>query len=98
VVVTANSATGTITGEFGVDSTQGIAVTPDGSQAFAAQTGKYSVVAINAATGASKTIFVGEFPQDVAVSPDGKTVYATITGPDDGRRRPGSDRGDRHRY
>jgi YVTN family beta-propeller protein len=66
------------------DTTEGVAVTPDGSQIFAAQTGQYSVVALNTTTKAKTTIFVGAYPQDVAISPNGQQVYATVTGGDTG--------------
>jgi YVTN family beta-propeller protein len=68
----------------GIDTTEGVAVTPDGSQVFAAETGQYDVVAYNTATATSTPIEVGAYPQDVAVSPDGSTVYATVTAGDTG--------------
>jgi YVTN family beta-propeller protein len=68
----------------GIDTTEGVAVTPDGSQVFGAETGQYDVVAYNTATATSTTIEVGAYPQDVAMSPDGSTVYATVTGGDTG--------------
>ncbi|MBO0728009.1 MAG: beta-propeller fold lactonase family protein [Acidimicrobiaceae bacterium] len=66
-----------------LDSPIGIAATPDGSQVFVADEGKYNVLAVNTTTNASTDIELGGggFPQDVAVSPDGSTVYATVTGP-----------------
>jgi YVTN family beta-propeller protein len=67
-----------------LDSPFGDAATPDGSQVFVADEGKYNVDAIDTATSTPTEIEVGAFPQDVAVSPDGSTVYATLTGPDTG--------------
>jgi len=78
-------ATDTIVADsISADTAEGVAVTPDGSQLFVAQTGQYSVVAVDLATGAKTNIEVGAYPQDVAVSPDGTTVYATLTGGDTG--------------
>jgi YVTN family beta-propeller protein len=68
----------------GIDTTEGVAVTPDGTQVFGAETGQYDVVAYNTATAKSTAIEVGAYPQDVAMSPDGSTVYATVTGGDTG--------------
>jgi YVTN family beta-propeller protein len=68
----------------GFDTTEGVAVTPDGTQVFGAETGQYDVIALNTATGTTTPIEVGPYPQDVAVSPDGSTVYATVTGGDTG--------------
>jgi YVTN family beta-propeller protein len=62
------------------DTPEGVAVTPDGSQVFIAETGQYDVIAANPTTGAETPIYVGPYPQDVAVSPDGSEVYATVTG------------------
>jgi len=80
LVVGVNTATGQIFAEFSIDSPQGITATPDGSQLYVAQTGKYSVVVINLRTGAEQEITVGPFPQDVAATPDGTAVWATVTG------------------
>jgi YVTN family beta-propeller protein len=68
----------------GIDTTEGVAVTPDGTQVFGAETGQYDVVAYNTATAKSTAIEVGAYPQDVAMAPDGSTVYATVTGGDTG--------------
>jgi YVTN family beta-propeller protein len=79
-VVGIDLATDTITAVLSADTTEGVAVTPDGSQVYIAETGQYQVIAANPATGAETKIFVGAYPQDVAVSPDGSQVYATVTG------------------
>lgn len=79
-VVGINLATDTITTVLSADTTEGVAVTPDGSQVYLAETGQYHVVAANPTTGAETHIYVGPYPQDVAVSPDGSQVYATVTG------------------
>jgi YVTN family beta-propeller protein len=63
-----------------LDSPFGDAATPDGSQVFVADEGKYNVDAIDTLTNTPTEIEVGGFPQDVAVSPDGSKVYATLTG------------------
>jgi YVTN family beta-propeller protein len=69
----------------GADTTEGVAVTPDNSQVFIAETGQYNVIPVDVATGKEGTpIYVGAYPQDVAVSPDGSTVYATVTSGDTG--------------
>jgi len=80
-----DTATDTIIADnIPADSTEGVAVTPDGSQVFAAETGQYHVIAVNTATGVKTAIEVGPYPQDVAVSPDGRQAYATVTGGDTG--------------
>ncbi len=59
----------------------GIAVTPDGKTAYAADTANSTVIPINLATKAPGTpINVGQLPGGVAISPDGKTVYVTNYG------------------
>jgi YVTN family beta-propeller protein len=80
-VVPVDVATDTVLSPvFDADTPEGVAVTPDGSQVFIAETGQYDVIAANPATGAETPIYVGPYPQDVAVSPDGSEVYATVTG------------------
>jgi YVTN family beta-propeller protein len=84
-VLQVNVSTDTITNSFGADTAEGVAVTPDNSQAFIAETGQYDVIPVDLATGKEAApIEVGAYPQDVAVSPDGSTVYATLTGGDTG--------------
>jgi len=73
-----------ISDSISADTPEGVAVTPDGSQIFVAETGQYQVIAVNPTTLAETPIFVGAYPQDVAVSPDGSVVYATVTGGDTG--------------
>jgi YVTN family beta-propeller protein len=78
-------STATIVNAFSADTAEGVAVTPDNSQVFIAETGQYDVIPVNVASGKEGTpIKVGAYPQDVAVSPDGSTVYATLTGGDSG--------------
>jgi YVTN family beta-propeller protein len=84
-VLRVDVATDTIVNAYGADTAEGVAVTPDASQAFIAETGQYDVIPVNLATGTEGTpIEVGAYPQDVAVSPDGAVVYATLTGGDTG--------------
>jgi YVTN family beta-propeller protein len=83
-VVEVNVAAGTIVGTISADSVEGVAVTPDGSTAYLAETGQYYVIADDIATKAQTKIEVGAYPQDVAVSPTGKVVYATVTAGDTG--------------
>jgi YVTN family beta-propeller protein len=84
-VLQVDVSTDTITGAYGADTAEGVAVTPNNSPVFIAETGQYDVIPVNVATGAEGTpIEVGAYPQDVAVSPDGSTVYATLTGGDTG--------------
>ena len=84
-VLRVDVSAGTILNSYGADTAEGVAVTPDNSQAFIAETGQYDVIPVDVATGKEGTpIEVGAYPQDVAVSPDGGTVYATLTGGDTG--------------
>jgi YVTN family beta-propeller protein len=85
LVAEADTATDSFIAEnISADTTEGVAVTPDGSQVFAAETGQYDVVAVATATGTETPIEVGAYPQDVAISPNGQQVYATVTGGDTG--------------
>ena len=56
----------------------GMAITPDGKQAFMANRGDNTVSVITTATGAvSAPITVGKGPVAVAITPDGKRAYVT---------------------
>jgi YVTN family beta-propeller protein len=83
-VVEVNVSAGSIVGTISADSVEGVAITPDGSTAYLAETGQYYVIADDLATKAQTKIEVGAYPQDVAVSPTGKVVYATVTSGDTG--------------
>ena len=85
-IVEVNVAAGTIVGTISTnaDTTDSVALTPDGSTAYVAETGQYYIVANDIATKAQTKIAVGAYPEDVAVSPTGKVVYATVTGGDTG--------------
>lgn len=83
-VVEVNVSAGSIVGTISADSVEGVAITPDGSAAYLAETGQYYVIADDLATKAQTKIEVGAYPQDVAVSPTGKVVYATVTSGDTG--------------
>ena len=85
-VLQVSVSTGTILNAYtGADTTEGVAVTPDNSQVFIAETGQYDVTPVDVATGKEGTpIYVGAYPQDVATSPGGGTVYATVTSGDTG--------------
>jgi len=83
-VVEVNVTAGSIVGTISADSVEGVAVTPDGSTAYLAETGQYYVIADDLATKAQTKIEVGAYPQDVAVSPAGNVVYATVTSGDTG--------------
>ena len=77
--------TGTILGSYSADTPEGVAVTPDDSQVFIAETGQYDVIAdVHSRPRHETPIEVGAYPQDVAASPDGARVYATLTGGDTG--------------
>ena len=53
-----------------------VAVTPDGTRAYAVETGSNDVVVIDTASNSvTATIPVGTSPSAVAISPDGTTVY-----------------------
>jgi len=84
-VIEVDLATASIAGEItGLDTDNGVAITPNGATAYVADSGQYYVIADNIATGTKTEIEVGPYPQDVAVSPNGDLVYATVTGGDTG--------------
>ena len=59
----------------------GVAVSPDGTKAYAVNISGNSVSVINTSTNAvTATITVGSGPYGVAVSPDGTKVYAANNG------------------
>ena len=53
----------------------GVAITPDGTKAYVANTGSDNVSVIDVATGSVSTIFVGTSPTGVAITPDGTKAY-----------------------
>jgi YVTN family beta-propeller protein len=55
----------------------GIAVTPDGSSVYVANSGERSVSAINTVSSEVKSIAIEGSPQMVAMAPDGKFAYVT---------------------
>lgn len=58
----------------------GVAITPDGTKAYVANTGSDNVSVIDVATGSVSTISdfaVGLFPTAVAITPDGTKAYVT---------------------
>ena len=68
LVAEVDVATDAIIAEItGADTGEGVAVAPDGSTVYVAETGQYYVLAVNAATKAQTKIEVGAYPQDVAV-------------------------------
>ena len=85
-IIEVNVAKAAIVGEISTDAdtANGVALTPNGSTAYIAETGSYYVTADDLATKAQTKIEVGAYPEDVAVSPSGKVVYATVTGGDTG--------------
>jgi YVTN family beta-propeller protein/VCBS repeat-containing protein len=61
----------------------GVAVSPDGSLAYAVHSASDKVSVIDTATNqVIATIDVGDSPNDVVLSPDGATAYVTNTGDD----------------
>ena len=59
----------------------GVAVTPDGSHAYVANSGAGTVSVINTITNTvSGAVTVGAAPHGVAVTPDGSHVYVTNSG------------------
>jgi len=83
-IVEVNVTAAAIVGEISADTAEGVAVSPDGSTVYVAETGQYYVIADNLVTKTKTQIEVGPYPQDVAVSPSGNVVYATVTGGDSG--------------
>jgi YVTN family beta-propeller protein len=83
-VLRMDPATGKITGTLADKSGESVAVTPDGSTLYIADTGQYDVLAHDLHGRGKKRIVVGPYPQDVAISPAGSVVYATVTGGDTG--------------
>jgi YVTN family beta-propeller protein len=83
-VAEVNIAAGAIVGAISADTAEGVALTPDGSTAYIAETGQYYVIADNLVTKTETQIEVGPYPNDIAVSPSGNVVYATVTGGDTG--------------
>ena len=53
----------------------GVAITPDGTKAYVANTGSDNVSVIDVATGSVSTIGVGTRPAGVAITPDGTKAY-----------------------
>ena len=58
----------------------GVAVTPDGSKVFVANTATNTVSVINTTTNVSTPIVVGANPRSVAITPDGLKLYVTNSG------------------
>jgi YVTN family beta-propeller protein len=83
-VVQADVTSDSIIGTIPADTGEGVAVTPDDSTVYIAETGQYYVLAYDPSTRKSASIEVGAYPQDVAIAPDGNVVYATVTGGDTG--------------
>ena len=81
-VVRVDAATGRVTGAIADNAGQGVAVTPDDSTLYIADTGQYGVLAHDLRTRRTTYIVVGPYPQEVTVSPEGNVVYATATGSD----------------
>ena len=81
-VVRVDAATGKITGAIADNAGEGVAVTPDDSTLYIADTGQYDVLAHDLRSRRTTHIMVGPYPRDVAVSPGGNLVYATVTGSD----------------
>jgi YVTN family beta-propeller protein len=81
-VVRVNAATGRVTGAIADNAGEGVAVTPDDSTLYIADTGQYGVLAHDLRTRRTTYIMVGPYPQEVTVSPEGNAVYATATGSD----------------
>lgn len=62
----------------GYNSPWGLAITPDGTRVYVADTGADQVVPVDTATNKAGTpIPVGEFPTGTAITPDGTRAYVT---------------------
>ena len=67
-------------GNCGVDTAEGLAVTPNGKSVYVANTGDNTVSVIDTALNlAMATVPVGHYPQGVAVTRDGSRVYVANT-------------------
>ena len=77
-----DTATNTVVATVAVGSLPtGVAVTPDGTHVYVANSNDNTVSVIRTATNTVvKTIPVGTFPDYVAVTPDGTKVYVTNSG------------------
>lgn len=77
-----DTATATRTATITVDrSPQGLAVSPDGTALYVANSTSGTVSVVNTSNNTVKaTITVGKTPRNIAVSPDGNTIYVTNNG------------------
>jgi YVTN family beta-propeller protein len=80
-VETATDSGGTRIGLGANSSPYSIAINPDGTTAYAANSSSSSVTPIDTATNTAGTpIGVGTNPQTIAITPDGKTAYVSNNG------------------